>query len=439
MKNREGRLLSPRPVPHTALLHVARHYLLSFAISFLFFFVVFFINQILLLAEDILSKSAPFAQTMLLLAYSLPSVVAISFPFAALAGALMASAGLNADREILAFSAAGISTASLYVPFLILGLAASLLSFSANDYFLPRGSRAFKKLYGELVSRSAAIELTPYSVKKYSSTTIVTGNGSPDGIEDIIIFDQGEGNRGALIGASSARLAIDDTGEAATISMAGILEHKPDPDKDRFSLTTAETLEYRVALKDRIVGFSGTSPAEMSSLELRSHIERKGKALATRLGDAQRQVDGARAKLIHSYGEVLGKAAAEDKNLDQIRSVEKSVGAYAQALAAKPQDRSLMIYSLEYHKKFAIPAAGFFFSLLAFPLGLGARKAGRTAGFGVALLISTLYWGLLFAGQTAGLRSILPPEIAMWAPNLLVALGVAAAWAARIFGTRRSL
>jgi lipopolysaccharide export system permease protein len=98
-----------------------------------------------------------------------------------------------------------------------------------------------------------------------------------------------------------------------------------------------------------------------------------------------------------------------------------------------------MIYTLEYHKKFAIPAAGFFFSLLAFPLGLGTRKAGRTAGFGVALLISTLYWGLLFAGQTAGLRSAVSPVLAMWAPNLLVALGIAAAWIMRIFGTRRQL
>jgi lipopolysaccharide export system permease protein len=98
-----------------------------------------------------------------------------------------------------------------------------------------------------------------------------------------------------------------------------------------------------------------------------------------------------------------------------------------------------MIYTLEYHKKFAIPAAGFFFSLLAFPLGLGTRKAGRTAGFGVALLISTLYWGLLFAGQTAGLRSVVSPILAMWAPNLLVALGIVAAWITRIFGTRRQL
>ncbi|MCE1210200.1 MAG: LptF/LptG family permease, partial [Spirochaetia bacterium] len=91
-------------IPLTVLRYIAGEFLLSLGISFLFFFVVFFVNQILLLAEDILAKNAPLAQTLLLLLYSLPSVVAIAFPFSALAGALMTSARLNSDNEILAFS-----------------------------------------------------------------------------------------------------------------------------------------------------------------------------------------------------------------------------------------------------------------------------------------------------------------------------------------------
>ncbi|HWP67858.1 MAG TPA: LptF/LptG family permease, partial [Rectinemataceae bacterium] len=102
--------------PFTVLYYIVREFFLSFMVSFLFFFVIFFINQILLLAEDILSKNVPFTQTLMLLIYSLPSVIAIAFPFAALAGALMTSARLNADNEILAFSALGISVKVLYLP-----------------------------------------------------------------------------------------------------------------------------------------------------------------------------------------------------------------------------------------------------------------------------------------------------------------------------------
>jgi lipopolysaccharide export system permease protein len=108
-----------------------------------------------------------------------------------------------------------------------------------------------------------------------------------------------------------------------------------------------------------------------------------------------------------------------------------------QALSIRPKDRSLQLYELEYNKKFAIPAAGFFFSLLAFPLGLGTKRSGRTAGFGVALILSTLYWGLLFAGQTLGLRSEIAPGLAMWAPNALVLSMAALLWFLRKRGNRR--
>ncbi|MHB0898163.1 MAG: LptF/LptG family permease, partial [Spirochaetales bacterium] len=113
--------------------------------------------------------------------------------------------------------------------------------------------------------------------------------------------------------------------------------------------------------------------------------------------------------------------------------------AFRQTDTVIPSDRSLQIYELEYNKKFAIPAAGFFFTLLAFPLGLGTKRAGRTAGFGLALLLSTLYWALLFAGQSAGIRSSVSPGLAMWAPNGLVLLSAIVVWIARRKSGRRSV
>ncbi|MCE1196470.1 LptF/LptG family permease, partial [bacterium] len=213
----------PTGFPRISIVYIAREFVLSFAIAFLFFFVVFFINQILLLAEDILAKSAPAAQTGLLLLYSLPSVVAIASPFAALAGALMTSSRLNSDNEIMAFSALGISPAALYAPFIAMGLLTALLSFTANDYFLPRGAVAFRRVYGELVSRSASIELTPYSVKRYSKAVVVTGGKKGDKIGDILLFETGNGGDDRMIAAGSAQLDIDPDGYGAVIAMSDVL------------------------------------------------------------------------------------------------------------------------------------------------------------------------------------------------------------------------
>ncbi len=431
-------------IPLIVFRHITGEFLLSLGISFLFFFIVFFVNQILLLAEDILAKNAPLAQTMLLLLYSLPSVVAIAFPFSALAGALMTSARLNTDNEILALSSLGISPKTLYAPFLILGLAVSLLSFAANDYFLPRGARSFKKVYADLVQASASIELSPFSIKRYKDLTVVTGEKKGEEIGDILLFETSKDSRKSLISAAAARLSIDDENSAAVISMTDVMEHQTkDDQEDGFIVSKARSLLYRFALKEPIVGYSSSGPYELSTTDLSSAIEKKRQTLRRRTEDAQRQNSIARTGLLSLYrseSSNLDPKGEKDENAkSRANSLIRSLSSLDQASSVKPTDRSLQLYELEYSKKFAIPAAGFFFSLLAFPLGLGTKRSGRTAGFGIALILSTLYWGLLFAGQTMGLRSRIAPGLAMWAPNILVFLTAVLLWFMRKRGKRRIL
>ncbi|MCX7026826.1 MAG: LptF/LptG family permease [Spirochaetes bacterium] len=447
-------------VPLRVIGYIGRSYVFSFALSFLFFFVVFFINQILLLAEDILSKNAHLDQTLLLLLYSLPSIVAIAFPFSALSGALMTSAGMNTDREILAFSAAGVSPRTIYAPFILIGALASLLSFAANDYFLPRSSKDFRALYGQMVSHSASIELKPYSVTRYSQAVVVTGGKVGDKAGEVLIFESGEGRKRTLV--------LDPSGESARIDMEDVLEQSiTAQEQDRFSMMKAGSLTYRFAIREPIVGFSGGSnPSEMTSLALNMNIKKKRSVLALREADAEVQCSATRANLVAVYGALVdgrkvedfatsevdknasGRKGAPDRKNDAAavsgpvssdKRISKAVSDLKQAAASVPVDRTIQIYELEYNKKFAIPAAGLFFSLLAFPLGLGAKRAGRTAGFGTALLLSTIYWGALIVGQTAGLRNLMTPWIAMWLPDILVFVATLAAWAYRLHGSRRSV
>ena len=65
----------------------------------------------------------------------------------------MAAGRLSSDNEMLAVMAAGIPPRRVFMPFLVLGLAFSLVSFAMNDYFLPRGSIEFGKALAQARSR----------------------------------------------------------------------------------------------------------------------------------------------------------------------------------------------------------------------------------------------------------------------------------------------
>ena len=69
--------------------YLFKELLLYFVVLFACFFVVFFVNHILLMAETILKKRVPVTAVVQLIIYCLPSVIAQSAPFATLVGFLM--------------------------------------------------------------------------------------------------------------------------------------------------------------------------------------------------------------------------------------------------------------------------------------------------------------------------------------------------------------
>lgn len=409
--------------------YVSREFLFGFVVCFLFF-AVFFVNQILLMAEDILSKKAPLKDVVLLLIYAMPSVIAMSFPFASLVGSLMTAGRLSSDNEMLAVMAAGIAPRRVFIPFLVLGLAFSVVSFTINDYFLPRGSIAFGKLSRRLVASTPALELRPWSSKRYKDITVVTGGMDGSKIRNLLIFDRSEEGSERVISAGEAGLDVDDKRGDVVLELSDVWQQTVKKgEDDRFEWSRASNMEYRISMEEENDDSTVLGPREMPSIDLAKVIAEKDAALAERIAKRDEDLSFARASLSAEYDdEVIGNSAWPN-------SAER-LGPYLASLRSlgedKPSDRTLQVYQLEYYKKFSIPFGALFFVVLAFPLGLLAKKSGGTMGFGVGILISVIYWALLLGGQTLGTRLAWSPFWSIWAPNAAVLLVGLALWAARL-------
>jgi len=404
--------------------YIAKEFLLSFIVAFLFFFIIFFINQLLLMAEDILSKKAPVGDVARLVLYATPAIIAMSFPFGSLVGALMATGRLASDNELLVMRASGVSRSAIIAPFLVLGIAFSMVSFITNDYFLPLGTINYGKLYRKLITTAPALELKPYSVKRYRDTTIITGAMDGSVMMDVVILDTTKDGKSRVINAGRAAL-LDRGDESGVISLIldDVFMQESDPGKpERFDYSTAGRMEYNILLTSFADFSSGISPREMSSVDVAAAIRKKEVALAGRLGVRANELDDKRSEILSEYLSRSRSMTGLDGALSRLIPLKDAHS----TLSAKPiKDRSLDIYRLEYYKKFSIPAGALCFVFLAFPLGVRARKSGRAVGFGLGLLVAVIYWGMLIGGQTLGLRTGFDPFFAMWAPNLLV-LAVAA-------------
>lgn len=393
--------------------YIARETALSFLIAFLFFFFIFFVNQILLLAEQVLSKNAPLFDVLLLMIYSLPSVIAISAPFAALVGVLLAIGRLSSDNEIIIMRASGISYRIVYIPILILGLLISLLSFFVNDVLLPAGTLEFGKVYRKVMLSTPALQMEANTAKKFKDIVLVTGPIEDRDISQVLILDKTDQGEDRLIMASHATL-IDGGRNHINLSLNNAFVHTEKPGKrGDYEYILAEDLDYSINQKEVMPQGASVGPREMSSVDVARSIrdkeikiDEKLAAKGWKLADAGFALEAFFANP-EAYRKKTELAKAYDRYASELRGFEDI-----------KDDRSLRSYILEFHKKFTLPFGALFLVFLATPVALFSRKSGQSFTFAFGLFISVLYWALLLGGQTYAIRMDGNPILPMWAPNI---------------------
>ncbi len=404
-------------------IYISREVLVSFFISFLFFFFAFFINVILLMAQNILSKRVPLWDVIVLLVCNLPQIIALSIPFSALVGALMAMGRLSSDNEILAFRCAGVSLARIFLPVALMSLLFMFVSFLFNDYFLSLGFLEQSKIYRTLFSRSPALELEPYTAKSYENKTIITGEVKNDLISDIIIIDKITENKKRIITAKSATIVENKNQEGViSLSLKGVFSHVAERGKETdYEYTEAESMEYNILVQKYLGPVNITPTArDMTAYDVWISINKKNDELEARKAKKEDRVLDLRYKLASELryardtADPSGRIIAE-REAGMRRAYDEITREKAQVI----EDTTIRTYVVELNKKFSHPFSCIVFILFAFPVGLFARKSGRFLGFMIGVIMSAFYWGMLFVSYRMGYQPEFPPFLIIWFPNMV--------------------
>jgi len=411
---------SKRGLSPTLFKYILSEALFSFFICFLFFFFIFFVNQILLMAKEVLTKHVPFTQVSLLILFSLPTVIAMSAPFASLVGTLMTVGRLTSDNEILVMLSSGLSYKNIFLPAITVGIIISILSFITNDILLPAGTVEFNKLWRRILFSTPALELEANSVKRFRDTVIVTGDVTDNTIKNVMILDKTSDGERRVIMASQAELK-DGGNEGLSLELENaFVQSSKEIAREDYDYASASFLQYWISNEDIIQAVLSVSPREMSSRDVR-------KAVIEKTNDVNKRANERKGRVIIQAAnlENILRRGPPGESWSRKQTSVTNFTRECQNLAGIYKDRSLTIHIIEYYKKFSVPFGAFFFVFLAVSLGLMAKKSGQTVGFIFGNIIAVIYWCLLFIGQTMGLRVGTPPFWSMWLPNLLsLAIGL---------------
>ncbi len=353
---------------HVLIKYIVRELLLYFAVCFALFFFLFFVNEILVLAQNVLRRHVPVHSVLKLILYSLPAVVAQSVPFATLLGFLMCLGRMTTDNEILIFRASGLRYSFIAIPVVIMGLLISVFGFVMNDYFLPLGILKYNRLQKTIVQSDPAVEIEADSIKRMNGTTLVIGGVDGDNtINDLVVFDRDSSGLDRVIVTGKTDVnKSDEPGILMQFNMSGATVLELDKENEK-SFDVFESKKILLNIFDSVVFQSAAvQPREMTSKDL-----------------------------FHTIQELKKDETVTPRRMNR--------------------------YNLEFAKKFSLPFGSLFFALLAFPLALIFGKwDGQTLGFIFGLIISLMYWAATILGQMFGVRSGWNGFWVMWTPNFLL-------------------
>lgn len=395
--------------------HVGREYLLSFVVAFMFFFFIFFINQILLIAQRILLKNVDFFAVFQLILLSIPQFLLYTFPFSSLTASSMVIGDLSSSNEILAMRSSGISMKRIFIPIIALSIVFSFATFFTADKALPWSTRQYKELYTSLMRDLPTLELTSNTTNTIGDRVMVNKEVTGSTVHDIILFDLAKKGDSQVLSSPQGEVTLIDLQNFIyrLDLQSPLIFSSNEKDISSWTLSQAKQAQFYLNFSGQVASLATALPSQLSIAELQERIATYKIAFQEDLALYKARILSQEEELarIQALGDSAQAAQLQDKLVESKKNY--------------PINFYYQYYRAELNKKYALSAACCMLVFLTFSLSFFRVKHGRLIGFGLSMLVAVAYWYMLFFAQMQIFSVPFNPALLIWAPNvLLFSLGV---------------
>ncbi|HUK24239.1 MAG TPA: LPS export ABC transporter permease LptF [Terriglobales bacterium] len=326
---------------------------------------VLFTKDLARLLELVVRNSAPLPSVAEIFLYSLPTTLTYTLPMGVLVGILIGLSRLAADSEITAMRASGLGVWTfLRVISIFVAIGWGLALFN-SVYLAPLSQSALEKLQDQLKSSQVSFEVQPRVFY--------------EGFPRLVLYVQDvRSARGAAIwrGVFIADMTTPSS-PRITLAQQGILVSEG-PNALHLHLVNGSTHE--------------ADPSNPARYQI-STFEQTDLPIA-----------------------VPQSAAKSDEEPAPIAEL----GTWELPRQARLVDKvSARWYYLEFHHRFALPAACIVLALVGIPLGLSSKKGGKSAGFVLTILLVFLYYSVSLLGITLARQGRITPSLGAWFSDLV--------------------
>ena len=342
------------------LREVLSHALIGAAI----FTFIIFMRDLARILEIVVRNSAPLPSVAELFFLTLPTALTVTLPMAVLVGILIGLSRLAADSEVTAMRAIGLGSGMFLKVIAIFAVIAWGLALVNNVYIAPKSAAALSELQERLMSSQASFEIQPRVFYEDFKDYVLY-------VEDVRSASGAAIWRGVFLADLSNPAA-----PKITLAREAMVTSEQ-PDKLRLHLTDGSSHE--------------TVPKEPQQYSISTFNE----------SDIPIELPAATTTK-------SAIAPAPEVPTSELLSDAKKLD---------PQHARL--YQIEFHRRFALPTACLVLALVGIPLGLSAKKGGKSTGFVLTIVLVFGYYLISLTGMSFARQGKLPVGPAMWMGNIV--------------------
>lgn len=398
--------------------HISREFVLNFLVSFAFFFIIFFINQILLLVKRVMLKSVDIQTMLILVVCAIPQFLLYVLPFSTLSASSMVLGDLSANNELLALRSVGVPMRRVYRMLLVNALLLTCLTFYISDYLVPWSAEVYKNMLSDVMRELPTFEIRSDGVNAIGDIVMKNGKVEGDTIGDIIILNESGGMQQSVTSPSGKLELIDPVRFVYSLELEEPEFIFTEANIHNWSLSESAKATLYLDFSSQVPALTSQAPSQLSSKDLLALIaeRRELKESDTAFYHQSRE-----AELVRAAGLLDGVDAIAEA--EEIRSeLEGHMISYKEIGDEEPINFYYQYYSAELHKKFVLSFACFALTVVCLPLSYIKIKYGRLMGFGISLLLAVLFWYFLFAVQLRIFDVTFEAGILMWLPDIFMLL-----------------
>lgn len=389
-----------------------------FIAGVLFFTFIFVIQLLPELFKLIINNGAPIKTSFEVFVYMLPFNVAITIPMSILMASIMGYGRLSSDNEIIVMRALGFSHMRIYIPIIILGVITFLFALFFNNVVMSESNYRYRALISYMINMRPSIAVGKLDFTYISDMGLSIGAEYSDnsGMSNVVIFDGTSDSKRVITAKSGVWHNNEANSRVITLTLSdGIVQEMPYFGIVSNDFSVFDYMDINIVRRVSTLSSHERGLRELPAWKIHEKIEstkeQASNSMTAQIG----------AIIINSYSNISDNSV---KNFESFSNEYVSTNSAELNQLIKDNMISSVpyFYYVEFHKFISIPAACLFMVFIGAPLGIVGKRSGRGFGFGISVIVVVIYYLLITAAEIIAGNRTVPAFLAMWFPNIVLAI-----------------